>query len=43
MSRFELRSILCFMAFFAITKNSRAVANECAQAEILVEGTTPTF
>ena len=26
-----------------ITKNSRAVAEQCAQAEILIEGTTPAF
>jgi hypothetical protein len=26
-----------------ITKNSRAVAKQCAQAEILKEGTTPAF
>jgi len=27
----------------SITKNSRAVAKQCAQAEILKEGTTPAF
>ena len=27
----------------SITKNSRAVAKQCAQAQILIEGTTPAF